>query len=246
VRTHALGVALLLAAGCATRAHVRTEVGGMHERLAADVGRLVDAHGQMQREVDALAADVAALRAGAEAARERTRRAADTARAAHERVSEAAPRAGDATRRADRATAVARDALARAAEVERRLDTLRARYGRRALQDTLLVHFGFDRWTLDDRAQTILLGVAERLLGEPALTVELEGYTDDLGAPAYNVRLGERRAESVRRFLVGRGVELRRIQSIGFGAIHPVADNKTRLGREQNRRVVVRLFAPAD
>ena len=76
--------------------------------------------------------------------------------------------------------------------------------------------------------------------------VELEGYTDSVGALPYNVQLSQRRSEAVRRFLVEKGIEMNRIHSIGLGDIKPSADNATPKGREQNRRVMVRFFAPAE
>ena len=76
--------------------------------------------------------------------------------------------------------------------------------------------------------------------------VELEGYTDSVGDGSYNVQLSQRRAEAVRRFLVEKGVEIHRIHSIGLGDIKPSADNGTPKGREQNRRVMVRTFAPVE
>jgi len=60
------------------------------------------------------------------------------------------------------------------------------------------------------------------------------------------VQLSQRRVEVVRRYLVEKGVDLPRIESIGLGEAQPTADNKTAQGRAQNRRVVIRLFGPAD
>jgi OOP family OmpA-OmpF porin len=76
--------------------------------------------------------------------------------------------------------------------------------------------------------------------------VELEGFTDNIGTVPYNIGLSQRRAESVRRFLVEKGIGMSRVQSIGLGDIRPVADNKTKQGRDQNRRVTIRVYAPAE
>ena len=78
------------------------------------------------------------------------------------------------------------------------------------------------------------------------LVVDLEGYTDNVGDPTHNIQLSQRRSEAVRRFLVEKGVEMNRIHSIGLGDIKPSADNTTPKGREQNRRVMVRFFAPSE
>jgi peptidoglycan-associated lipoprotein len=69
--------------------------------------------------------------------------------------------------------------------------------------------------------------------------LEIQGYTDITGSPASNYRLGSDRAEAVRRYLNQQGVALNRMATISYGQDNPVASNKTRAGRAQNRRVVV-------
>lgn len=73
--------------------------------------------------------------------------------------------------------------------------------------------------------------------------LEIQGYTDASGSPAVNRRLGEERAEAVRRFMSQQGVALNRMNTISYGEDTPVASNKTRTGRAQNRRVVVVVLA---
>jgi OmpA-OmpF porin, OOP family len=72
--------------------------------------------------------------------------------------------------------------------------------------------------------------------------LELQGFTDNSGSEQYNINLSRRRAESVQRYLVGRNVPLFRISILGLGDESPVADNKTKAGRSQNRRVEVRIL----
>ncbi|MDB5439549.1 MAG: OmpA family protein [Caulobacteraceae bacterium] len=69
--------------------------------------------------------------------------------------------------------------------------------------------------------------------------LEIQGYTDATGAPAANQRVAQDRAEAVRRYLSTQGVPLSRMNTISYGEDNPVADNKTKAGRAQNRRVVV-------
>jgi peptidoglycan-associated lipoprotein len=69
--------------------------------------------------------------------------------------------------------------------------------------------------------------------------LEIQGHTDSRGANATNSRLGEERAEAVRLFMNQHGVPLNRMSTISYGKQDPVADNKTRTGRAQNRRVVL-------
>ena len=70
--------------------------------------------------------------------------------------------------------------------------------------------------------------------------VEIQGHTDDTGGTRYNDELGQRRADEVRRYLSRQyGIALNRMSTISYGDTLPVAPNKTRAGRAQNRRVVV-------
>jgi OmpA-OmpF porin, OOP family len=69
--------------------------------------------------------------------------------------------------------------------------------------------------------------------------VRIEGHTDSIGAPAYNRRLSEQRAESVASWLIAHGVAAGRLVIAGRGASQPVADNATAAGRQHNRRVEI-------
>src|SRR6516225_3965474 len=141
--------------------------------------------------------------------------------------------------RAEAAGTAAAQAAARADQTDARLTKLWANRSKQNLGATVTVRFAFDRWQLDDRAETALLDVIKTLEDNPNVVVDLEGYTDNVGQIAYNLTLSQRRVDAVRRYLVEKGVELHRIQAIGFGDGRPVADNKTKDGRDQNRRVVL-------
>jgi outer membrane protein OmpA-like peptidoglycan-associated protein len=94
---------------------------------------------------------------------------------------------------------------------------------------------------LSDDATKALDELAEKVKGnDHAIYIEIQGYTDNRGGTEYNERLGERRAESVRRYLNKQhGLPLVRMSTVSYGENDPVADNKTKAGRAQNRRVVV-------
>jgi OOP family OmpA-OmpF porin len=83
----------------------------------------------------------------------------------------------------------------------------------------------------------------ERLLtvlsGYPNSTVSIEAHTDSLGSEGYNYNLSQRRADSVKLFLVARGVELLRITALGRGGNRPLASNHTAAGRLENSRIEV-------
>jgi len=124
--------------------------------------------------------------------------------------------------------------------VDTRLTRLWTNRNVRQTADKVDIMFGFDKWNLDDGAQTALLGLVKELQSNRNLTVDLTGYTDPRGGVPYNVGLSQRRVESVRRFLVSKGVELPRIQSIGFG----IADEQA--PDAQKRRVTVQLMTPTE
>jgi outer membrane protein OmpA-like peptidoglycan-associated protein len=240
-----LGSALLVT-GCATKKFVREEVGKSQQKVGADVGRVETALGEERARVEQLERGLGETRTATAEAEKKATEATGLAGQAASKAEEANTKAAEAASRADAAGATAKEALTKATEADQRLTKLWANRGKRTLTDTRLVHFGFDKWVLDDGTQTKLLTLVKQLQEQPELTVELEGYTDSTGASAYNIQLSQRRAEAVRRFLVEKGVDLPRIHNIGLGDIRPVADNKTRQGRDQNRRVSIRLYAPAE
>ena len=137
-------------------------------------------------------------------------------------------------------------ALAKAEETDGRLGRSLSNRYKRKLSETVLVTFAFNKSDLDSGGQSALEEMAKKLSDNPNLTVDLGGHTDSRGTDAYNLALSDRRKETVRRFLVDKGVELNRIFSIGFGESKPVADNANEAGRTQNRRVAIGVLAPAE
>ena len=99
------------------------------------------------------------------------------------------------------------------------------------------VLFDTGRHTLKPGAREKLSKVAGIILGHPGLKIEVEGHTDITGGPAINQPLSERRADTVRSYLVAQGVSADSITAHGFGDSMPVADNATAAGRQANRRV---------
>jgi outer membrane protein OmpA-like peptidoglycan-associated protein len=237
---------VLLVTGCATKKFVQEEIAKSQEKVGADVGRVDRRLEEDKAKIDALQKALEETRAATGAADRKATEASATVALAASRADEASTKATAAASQADAAGAMARDALAKANETDQRLTKLWANRDKRSLADTQVVLFAFDKWILDDKAQTTLLALTKHLQDQPQLSIELEGYTDSVGASAYNIQLSQRRAEAVRRFLVEKGIELPRIHNIGLGDIRPVADNKTRQGRDQNRRVQIRVYAPAE
>lgn len=102
------------------------------------------------------------------------------------------------------------------------------------------VKFPVNGRKLSTEAESRLAELVTKLKGDNHnVYLEIQGHTDASGNPAVNDRLGEERAEAVRRYLSKNGVALNRMGTISYGEEQPVANNKTKQGRAQNRRVVV-------
>jgi len=104
------------------------------------------------------------------------------------------------------------------------------------------VNFESNSDRLASGASSVLDLVAETLLKYPELKVEVQGHTDSDGAAEYNESLSYRRAQTVRDYLVSKGVDSGRMTVRGYGESEPVADNTTAAGKAQNRRVVLRIL----
>ena len=99
------------------------------------------------------------------------------------------------------------------------------------------VLFDSGKYTLKPVAREKLAKVAGVLMAYPGLTVEVDGYTDNVGGESLNQTLSEKRADAVRDYLLQQGVSPRSLTSRGFGEGNPVASNDTSIGRQLNRRV---------
>jgi len=102
------------------------------------------------------------------------------------------------------------------------------------------VKFPVDSSKLSSEAQQRLTDFADKLKNDNRnVYLEIQGHTDSRGTDNANSRLGEQRAEAVRLFMNQHGVPLNRMATISYGKQDPVANNKTKSGRAQNRRVVL-------
>ncbi len=223
----------MMSAGClATRNFVRENVQQSETKTGQELTRV---EGQVTQ-----------ARGVADAATKQATEATQLAGQAGTKADEAAQAAGRAANRAEEGFGVATQAQAKADQTDTRLTRLWTSRHKYAIVDTLVISFGFNKWRLDDRAETSLLDVVRQLNDNPGLSVNVEGYTDDVGTADYNLELSRRRAESVRRFIVEKGIDLHRIQTIGLGQARPAAANATKQGRDQNRRVAIRLVTPSE
>ena len=108
-----------------------------------------------------------------------------------------------------------------------------------------IVYFDFDKYNIRADQVPVVDGVAAKMTAEPAMNVELQGNTDSIGSEEYNLGMGNRRSDSVRRALEERGVGSERMSTVSFGEERPAASNTTAgggddpQGRALNRRTEI-------
>jgi len=99
------------------------------------------------------------------------------------------------------------------------------------------IFFDFRKATIKRVSFALLDEVAQAMRDNPTLRVEIQGHTDSVGNDRFNLKLSQKRAESVKKYLVQQGIEARRMVPKGYGETVPIADNRTSDGRGENRRV---------
>jgi outer membrane protein OmpA-like peptidoglycan-associated protein len=203
------------------------------EKAAADAARAAAEQDRLEAErqradAERQRADVDRVRAEAE----RARLDAEAARAAAEAQ---AQQARNIAEQSEREKAQLREQLR--VQLNTILETRETARGLVVnLSDVL---FDFDSANLKPGAREKVAHVAGILKSHPDLKIEVEGHTDSVGSDGYNLRLSERRAESVRTSMVQQGVSRDVVGTAGFGESKPVATNGTAVGRQQNRRVEI-------
>jgi outer membrane protein OmpA-like peptidoglycan-associated protein len=103
------------------------------------------------------------------------------------------------------------------------------------------VTFAFDSAKLNPQFNSVLDKVSQTLVEYNKTVIQVAGHTDSTGSKAYNVKLSEERANSVKAYLESHGVPAARMVTIGAGPDYPIADNSTPEGRAQNRRVEITI-----
>ncbi len=147
-----------------------------------------------------------------------------------------------ARRQAEAATASAREEQSKSAALQQQLADLQAKQTDRGLVITLNdVLFNTDKAELSAEGMRTAQKMADVLLQEPQSAVLIEGFTDSTGSSAHNLDLSQRRAESVRKALIGLGVKVDKVATRGYGEAYPVASNTDAGSRQLNRRVEIVL-----
>jgi OmpA-OmpF porin, OOP family len=104
------------------------------------------------------------------------------------------------------------------------------------------VYFEFGKSTLKPESFPALNELVELLKAEPTMEIEISGHTDNVGTPQSNMILSQNRAESVRQYLISKGIAQGRVKAVGYGDTKPVATNETDEGRQMNRRTEVKIL----
>jgi OOP family OmpA-OmpF porin len=104
------------------------------------------------------------------------------------------------------------------------------------------VHFDFGKASLRPDSFKELDELVSFMKNKETIRIEIGGHTDNVGKDADNLKLSQQRAESVKNYLVKKGIAVARIMAKGYGASQPVADNAIDKGRQMNRRTVVRVL----
>jgi len=104
------------------------------------------------------------------------------------------------------------------------------------------VYFEFAKSNLKPESYPALNELVELLKAETTMKIEISGHTDNVGTPQSNMILSQNRAESVRQYLISKGIAPTRVKAVGYGDTIPVATNETELGRQMNRRTEVKIL----
>ncbi len=110
---------------------------------------------------------------------------------------------------------------------------------------TIVLHditFATDKAVLTTEAKASLDNIVAGLKGQPSMNLQIDGHTDSTGTAPHNLKLSKERAAAAKKYLVDNGIDATRLQSEGYGQTKPVASNKTKAGRAENRRVEFKVL----
>jgi outer membrane protein OmpA-like peptidoglycan-associated protein len=213
----ALGIAVVVMMGgaCATKKYVRNRVNERATPLENRTGELEETSRRNTQDISRLGREL-------EDVRQRTDRA---------------------QQQADRAASSAEQANTRVNGVEQSVTDLRNNLDKYTVQKTVTVRFQANKSNLEPEAMASIDELASQIRDRNGFLLEIQGFASSEGDLEKNERLSQARSESVRRYLAERyNIPLFRMSILGFGISRPVASNETLEGREQNRRVELRLL----
>jgi outer membrane protein OmpA-like peptidoglycan-associated protein len=235
----------LTGAGCvATHKYVAKTISPVESRVTATEAKNTDQDKQLAdqgKDIDSLTTDLSRTKERVTDADAKAVAAGQAAERAGERADNAQKAADGAERSAEGAQRAADRGLQRSDVIEKNLVAM----NKFDMVKSATVLFSVNEAKLNDDAKADLDEIAKMTDGKDRFVIEVQGFTDKTGSALTNERLSEARAESVARYLVNEhNIPVRSINTLGSGYALPVADDKTREGRKQNRRVEIRLFVP--
>jgi len=238
----AMGLGLILTStGCATKKYVRNTVSPVDQRTAVLEKRTTE-HGTSLESLDTGLAKTKEQLVDVEG---RAKAAGESADRANTAASQANSAAQDARGAADTAKSAADNTKQFAEQGFVKMETTLEASNNYQMVANDKVLFPVNRWELTKEGKAALDELVKNVDGKKRFVVEVQGFADKSGPAVYNIELSQRRAEAVARYLtIEKQVPLRSVHIMGAGSEAPVADNKTRQGRTQNRRVEIRLFVP--
>jgi len=231
----------LLGTGCATKKYVAKTIAPLEQRETAtekkdaDQDKTIASQGQ---EIQEMGQELSRTKEKLSDVDNKATQAGQTAQAAGQKADSAQQTANGARQAADNAKTFAENGINQLGKTIDGLNKFNL-----AKSETVL--FPVNRWNLSPEAKDQLSGLAKQAAGIDRYVIEVQGFTDKTGSASYNDILSQRRAEEVARYLTNEyKIPVRNITMLGEGYAQPVADDHTRDGRKQNRRVEVKLWVP--
>jgi OmpA-OmpF porin, OOP family len=210
----------LLTTGCATKKYVAKVMSPLETRLGKNEAKTDDNSKQIQTN---------------------DQKATEGINAAQSRADEASQSATKAGEAAQTAQLTAQKGVDQANAVDQKVENA----DNFQTVKTAKVLFALNKSQLTDDDMQQLDELADSLKGVKHYVIQVQGYTDSTGPKAYNLELSHRRADAVVRYLTEHDIPLVKISLLGYGEDSPSADNKTRDGRKENRRVDIKVLAPS-
>lgn len=241
-RTPLFALAALVAIGpaCATKKFVRQTVDPTNQKVAeldkrtADNGKAIESlDDSTKRDISRVDEKIQGVDA----------RATEADRKAGEGIS----KANQAAEKADGARTLAENSLTKTGQLEKTFERAFDNLDNYRLASSKSVYFAFNKSGLDPAAKQDLDALAQSLGAHKRFVVEVQGFTDTVGAADYNYSLSEKRATTVVRYLtLQHKVPAYRLHTIGLGKDVPAEGANPREARKMSRRVEVRVFVPTD
>ncbi len=235
----------LMGAGCvATHKYVAKTISPVESRVTATEAKNTDQDKQLAdhaKDIDSLTTDLSRTKERVTDADAKAVAAGQSAQRAGERADNAQKSADGAQRSAEGAQRAADRDAQRSDVIEKNMEAM----NKFDMAKSVTVLFPINQSKLNDDAKAELDDLAKMTDGKERFVIEVQGFTDKTGSATANEQLSQARAAAVARYLANEHkIPVRTINTLGSGYALPVADDKTREGRKQNRRVEVRLFVP--